>query len=130
MPAKPLDERELIDRISNAMGRAEVGDLTALTGGSSLAFSTTVDDVPVVLKVCPPGLEPVRNRDMLRQARAQKALQGTPVRTAQVLAEDAGEPPDVPPFPTTSTGSARWCATRSPRPAPSSLGTRAGGAPR
>ncbi len=52
----------------------------------------------IVVKVSPPGLDPVRNRDMLRQARVHKALEGSPVPVPTVLATDAGDPPDVPPF--------------------------------
>jgi aminoglycoside phosphotransferase (APT) family kinase protein len=66
---------------------------------SSLTFASTVEqpgqpDVPVVVKVAPPGLAPVRNRDVLRQARVLRALadqSGVPV--PQVLLTDAGSPP-------------------------------------
>ena len=48
----------------------------------------------MVVKVAPPGFEPVRNRDVLRQARVMTALHGTPgVRVPAVLFEDAGPPP-------------------------------------
>jgi aminoglycoside phosphotransferase (APT) family kinase protein len=76
-----------------------------LTGGtSSLTFllglsGVPADESPVVLKVAPPGLPPLRNRDVLRQARLQEALQGGPRRLApEVLFSDPGDPPDVPPF--------------------------------
>jgi aminoglycoside phosphotransferase (APT) family kinase protein len=47
-----------------------------------------------VLKVAPPGLPPVRNRDVLRQARVLRALHGAPgVRVPEVLLEDDGSPP-------------------------------------
>jgi aminoglycoside phosphotransferase (APT) family kinase protein len=52
-----------------------------------------------VLKVAPPGLAPVRNRDMLRQARVIGALHGRAgVAVPPLLFTDAGDPPDVPPL--------------------------------
>ena len=84
---------------------AVVGDVVPLTGGaSSLTFLTRVarpggEDVPVVLKVAPPGLPPVRNRDVLRQGTLMRALHGRPgVVVPEVLFEEAGAPPEVPPF--------------------------------
>jgi aminoglycoside phosphotransferase (APT) family kinase protein len=100
VPAKELDEAEFTDRLRRALPGRDVAPIEPLTGGaSSLTYSTVLDGRDkVAIKVCPPGLEPVRNRDMLRQARAQKALHGTAVPVPTVVAEDAGEPPDVPPF--------------------------------
>jgi aminoglycoside phosphotransferase (APT) family kinase protein len=100
MPAKPMDEAELTTRVGAALGH-EVEPVATLSGGaSSLVYSTTVKDSgdEVVVKACHPGLDPVRNRDMLRQARMHEALTGTAVPVPQVLATDAGDPPDVPPF--------------------------------
>ncbi|MYQ30695.1 phosphotransferase family protein [Streptomyces sp. SID4956] len=84
---------------------AEVTRVEPLTGGaSSLTFTAELDGVPeeqrkVVLKVAPPGLAPVRNRDVLRQARLMRALRDRPgVPVPPVYFEDAGDPPDVPPF--------------------------------
>jgi aminoglycoside phosphotransferase (APT) family kinase protein len=52
-----------------------------------------------VIKVAPPGLEPVRNRDVLRQARAVKAAMTIPgVRVPTILFEDGGDPPETPPL--------------------------------
>ena len=45
-----------------------------------------------------PGVPPVLNRDVLRQARLLRALQGTAVPVPEVLWEDAGDPPDEPPL--------------------------------
>src|SRR5581483_9524705 len=109
-PAAVTDEvtenalRELPARVRDAARRrwpdAELGTLDPLPGGiSSLTFAATLganDDADrrVVVKVAPPGLEPVRNRDVLRQARVMKALHDTPgVRVPDVLFEDAGSPP-------------------------------------
>ncbi|MEU9024964.1 phosphotransferase family protein [Actinomadura sp. NPDC048394] len=84
---------------------AEITGLAPLTGGaSSLTFvahlrSEGRQEERVVLKVAPPGLPPLRNRDVLRQARVMRALHGRPgVRVPPVLFEDPGEPPDTPPF--------------------------------
>lgn len=82
-----------------------VDDVQTLTGGqSSLTYTARVEGGPtpgqrIVLKVAPPGLEPVRNRDVARQARLMRALAGAPgVRVPTVYFEDDGAPPDVPPF--------------------------------
>jgi aminoglycoside phosphotransferase (APT) family kinase protein len=82
-----------------------VADVQPLTGGaSSLTYTALVIGGPVVgervvLKVAPAGLEPVRNRDVARQARLMRALAGAPgVRVPTVYFEDAGAPPEVSPF--------------------------------
>lgn len=82
-----------------------VRDIVTLEGGTvSLVYTASVVDGPpeherVVLKVAPPGLPPVRNRDVLRQARCMSALMDRPgVRVPPVLFTDAGEPDDIPPF--------------------------------
>jgi len=79
---------------------AEVEGIEPLPGGvSSLTFAATLrrpgdGERRVVIKVAPPGLEPVRNRDVLRQARAIAAVHGASgVRVPEVLAQDAGAPP-------------------------------------
>ena len=56
-------------------------DVRPLAGGaSSLSYRATVtwggDDRAVVVKVAPAGLEPTRNRDVLRQARVLRLLRG------------------------------------------------------
>ncbi len=78
---------------------AGVTDVTPLAGGaSSLTFAGTRDGRQVVVKVAPPGVEPVAHRDVLRQARVIKALAGSGVPVPEVLWEDAGDPPRVPPL--------------------------------
>ena len=67
-------------------------------GASSLTFAGDVGGRQAVVKVAPPGLPPVLNRDVLRQARLLRALAPTPVPVPEVLWEDAGEPPDIPPL--------------------------------
>jgi len=77
-----------------------VHDVRRLAGGaSSLTFAGTTDDSrQVVLKVAPPGVPPVLHRDVLRQARLLEALRGTAVPVPEVLWQDPGDPPDVPPL--------------------------------
>jgi aminoglycoside phosphotransferase (APT) family kinase protein len=79
---------------------AEVTAVAPLTGGaSSLTFTADLTGVPaahsrVVLKVAPPGLPPVRNRDVLRQGTLMAALHGRPgVPVPPFLFQDAGAPP-------------------------------------
>src|ERR1700733_4856091 len=92
-------------RVTDWRPGAVVRSVSPLTGGtSSLTFLVDLDGVeagetPVVLKVAPPGLAPLRNRDVLRQARLQKAVQrpGRPL-APDVLFSDPGDLPQVPPF--------------------------------
>ncbi len=83
---------------------ARITSITPLTGGaSSLTFTALLDGVDgvdrVVLKVAPPGLMPLRNRDVLRQGRLMRGLHGKPgVLVPPVYFEDAGDPPDAPPL--------------------------------
>jgi aminoglycoside phosphotransferase (APT) family kinase protein len=112
MTASQADETllaQLRDRVGQRVTGwrpgARVRGVSPLTGGtSSLTFLVELDGVaagetPVVLKVAPPGLAPLRNRDVLRQARLQRAVQGSGRPLAPgVLFSDPGDPPDVPPF--------------------------------
>jgi aminoglycoside phosphotransferase (APT) family kinase protein len=108
VPATPIDPAELQARADALIARARPGavvdPVNPLQGGtSSITYWTTVS-VPgaesdkVVLKVAPAGLDPVRNRDVLRQARILHALETTSVPVPRVLAEHPGAPPEVPPF--------------------------------
>ncbi len=96
--------RELPARVRAAARRrwpdADVGTLEPLPGGiSSLTYAATLHgageaDRRVVVKVAPPGLAPVRNRDVLRQARVMAAVHRAPgVLVPEVLAIDDGAPP-------------------------------------
>ena len=107
--ATDLDLADLARRVTAAAQEWAPGcvlsDVVALSGGqSSLTYTALVDGGPtagerVVLRVAPPGLEPVRNRDVARQARLMRALAGAPgVRVPTVYFEDDGAPPEVPPF--------------------------------
>jgi len=100
-----LEERlaELVDAWRPG---AAVTAVRPLEGGkSSLTYRIDVTAgrptvvEPIVVKMAPPGLPPTRNRDVLRQARAQRAVAQTGrVPVADVLFADAGAPPDVPPL--------------------------------
>ncbi|MFF4025473.1 phosphotransferase family protein [Nocardia elegans] len=97
---------QLAERATAAAARigAAVSGVRPLTGGtSSLTFVADLTaagaTLPVVLKVAPPGLDPVRNRDVLRQSRVMAALAQAPsVRVPAVLFDDEGRPPQIPPF--------------------------------
>lgn len=98
-----LDETDLLARADAAAQRhwpcARVGGLRRLHGGvSSLTLAADLDlpGAPlqqIVLKVAPPGLAPVRNRDVLRQARILRSLSAAGAVVPPVLFEDAGTPP-------------------------------------
>ena len=98
---------DLSDRIVKAVAEwrrdATLTSFEALPGGaSSLTFLAEIESESaerVVVKAAPPGLAPVRNRDVLRQARLLRALHGRAgVRVPAVLFDDPGDPPDTPPF--------------------------------
>jgi aminoglycoside phosphotransferase (APT) family kinase protein len=103
-----IDADEILRRATAAARRAHPGadvcGLRRLEGGvSSLTYAATMrtggTERPVVLKVAPPGLAPVRNRDVLRQAQALRSLAGLdgfPV--PEVEFTDPGLPPEVPPL--------------------------------
>ena len=88
-----------LDELRGRLAVIDVANLAPLAGGaSSLTFSGERDGHAVVIKVAPPGVEPVAHRDVLRQARVMKALAGSRVPVPQVLWEDVGSPPDTPPL--------------------------------
>jgi aminoglycoside phosphotransferase (APT) family kinase protein len=90
-----LDPGELASRLRSA----GVVDVRPLSGGaSSLTFAARMGERRVVVKVAPPGVPPVHNRDVLRQARLIRALGATAVPVPEILHEDIGEPPAVPPL--------------------------------
>jgi aminoglycoside phosphotransferase (APT) family kinase protein len=78
---------------------AGVTALRPLTGGaSSLTYAAECAGRPVVVKVAPAGVAPTGHRDVLRQARIIRALGPTGVPVPEVVFEDAGQPPAVPPL--------------------------------
>lgn len=104
-----LDLRDLQARATSAAQvwhpGCEVTGLVSMEGGTvGLVYAAAIaagppDHATVVLKVAPPGLPPLRNRDVLRQARCIGALDGQPgVGVPPLLFTDAGEPDDIPPF--------------------------------
>jgi aminoglycoside phosphotransferase (APT) family kinase protein len=106
-------EDTLVERIGRAAARwspgTSVESWEAVTkGSSSLTFSVVLDRtgasgggdrVSTYVKVAPPGLEPIRNRDVLRQAALidQLHCEGS-VPVARVIFDDPGSPPEDPPF--------------------------------
>jgi aminoglycoside phosphotransferase (APT) family kinase protein len=103
----PLPE-ELARRATAAVATRVAGGAVAqveplLGGSSSLTYQGRLvgpsGEQRVVIKVAPPGLPPVRNRDVLRQARVLDVLAAHPaVRVPEVFGTDAGAPPEVPPL--------------------------------
>jgi aminoglycoside phosphotransferase (APT) family kinase protein len=98
VPATEIDIVQLQDRLAP---RGVTG-LRALSGGaSSLTYTgllSSAGDRRVVVKVAPPGVPPVLNRDVLRQARLVRLLYPTDVPVPEVMWEDSGDPPAVPPL--------------------------------
>jgi aminoglycoside phosphotransferase (APT) family kinase protein len=89
----------LLDQVTERLAPQRISELRPLPGGaSSLTFVGKRGDQRVVIKVAPPGVPPVAHRDVLRQARIIRSLGPTPVPVPQLLLEDAGDPPDVPPL--------------------------------
>jgi aminoglycoside phosphotransferase (APT) family kinase protein len=98
MPAIEVDIRDLTERLT-PIGVTGIQPLQG--GASSLTFLGALggdNSRRVVIKVAPPGVPPVLNRDVLRQARLLRALHPTEVPVPEVLWEDAGDPPEVPPL--------------------------------
>ncbi len=88
-----------VDDLRRRLAVAEIADVTALAGGaSSLTFRGMRFGRQVVIKVAPPGVEPVAHRDVLRQAHIIEALAGTKVPVPEVVWEDPGAPPQTPPL--------------------------------
>jgi aminoglycoside phosphotransferase (APT) family kinase protein len=96
MPAGELQVTDLEERLAPL----RIAAVRPLAGGaSSLTFTGTIaGERRVVIKVAPPGVVPTLNRDVLRQARLLRALHGTAVAVPEVLWEDPGNPPEVPPL--------------------------------
>ncbi|MCF8587325.1 phosphotransferase family protein [Gordonia liuliyuniae] len=87
--------------LSTACPGVRLVGLDPLTGGaSSLTYIARLDGADdVVVKVAPPGFEPVRNRDVLRQAALMRALTDHGgVRVPGVVFAGAGGGLDSPPF--------------------------------
>lgn len=88
-----------LDELRRRLAAAGVTDVTALAkGASSFTFRGAQSRRPVVIKLAPPGVQPIAHRDVLRQARILKALAATRVPVPEVLWEDRGDPPVIPPL--------------------------------
>jgi aminoglycoside phosphotransferase (APT) family kinase protein len=89
----------LLAQLTERLSSRYVSALEPLTGGaSSLTYAGQRGNRRVVVKVAPPGVPPAAHRDVLRQARILRALAATPVPVPELLFEDPGDPPDVPPL--------------------------------
>jgi NAD(P)-dependent dehydrogenase (short-subunit alcohol dehydrogenase family)/aminoglycoside phosphotransferase (APT) family kinase protein len=106
---RQLAIEDLTDRVTRIAQAADpscgVSQVLPMPGGvSSLTFSATLSyagspPMDVIIKVAPRGLPPVANRDVLRQARVLRVLRDAAgVRVPVVLMEDAGDPPETPPW--------------------------------
>ncbi|ORV92151.1 acyl-CoA dehydrogenase [Mycobacterium interjectum] len=88
-----------LEELRRRLAAADVVGVAPLAGGaSSLTFRGERHGRAVVIKVAPPGVEPVAHRDVLRQARIMKALAASRVPVPEVVWEDPGDPPDTPPL--------------------------------
>jgi aminoglycoside phosphotransferase (APT) family kinase protein len=103
-PGTGLRDR-LAAAVADTYGDAgRIVDLVVLAGGRSgethrLTIDTGRGPFDLVVKVAPAGLAPVRNRDVLRQARLLRALAPVDgVAVPAVAFEDPGAPPGVPPL--------------------------------
>jgi aminoglycoside phosphotransferase (APT) family kinase protein len=96
----------LADRVAAALqagwpGAAVLGIDRLHGGASSLTYRARLAGGPAadaVVKAAPAGLAPVRNRDVLRQARLLTELAGSAVKVPAVWACDPGDPPECPPL--------------------------------
>src|ERR1700760_4918272 len=88
-----------LDELRLRLAAPGVADVAPLAGGaSSLTFRGARAGRAVVVKVAPPGVEPVAHRDVLRQARIIKALAATRVPVPELLWQARGNPPHTPPL--------------------------------
>jgi aminoglycoside phosphotransferase (APT) family kinase protein len=88
-----------VDLLQARLRAVEVTDLRPLVGGaSSLTFVGSMQGKAVVVKVAPPGVRPTLHRDVLRQAQVLRALGSSNVPVPEVLLQDVGDPPEVPPL--------------------------------
>jgi aminoglycoside phosphotransferase (APT) family kinase protein len=89
----------LLAQLAERLSSRDVSAVTPLQGGaSSLTYVGRCADRPVVVKVAPPGVRPIAHRDVVRQARIIRTLAATSVPVPEVLFDDPGDPPDVPPL--------------------------------
>ncbi|APE13985.1 acyl-CoA dehydrogenase [Mycobacterium sp. WY10] len=90
---------ELLDELQTRLAPTGISGLQPLAGGaSSLTFAGELAGHRIVVKVAPPGHAPIAHRDVLRQAKIIRALAPAEVPVPEILFEDAGEPPEIPPL--------------------------------
>ena len=93
-----LTEAQL-DDLERRLESLGVTGVRPLPGGaSSVTFAGLLGERRVVVKVAPPGVAPTLNRDVLRPARIIQILGPSEVPVPEVLVEEPGDPPDVPPL--------------------------------
>jgi hypothetical protein len=83
----------LLVQLAERLASRDVSALEPLPGvASSLTYVGRCADRPVVVKVAPPGVRAIAHRDLLRQARAIRALAATPPvsELATVYREELG----------------------------------------
>ncbi|BCO39203.1 aminoglycoside phosphotransferase [Mycobacterium paraintracellulare] len=107
--ATSLDEDELRDRLAAGLAGLgarlhELSLLPAAAGGGNSGITCLARasggglGERLIVKVAPPGLEPVRNRDVMRQARLLRALgRDGRVPVPDVVLISPGDPPALPP---------------------------------
>src|ERR1700756_509255 len=89
----------LLAQLAGRLASRDVSAVTPLPGGaSSLTYVGRCADRAGVVKVAPPGGEPIGHRDALRPGRVIRALATARVPVPEVLFDDPGDPPDVPPL--------------------------------
>src|SRR6202012_103269 len=89
----------LLAQLAGRLASRDVSAVTSLPGGaSSLTYVGRCSDRPVGVKGAPPRGRPTAHRAVLRQARVIRALAATSVPVPEVLFDDPGDPPDVPPL--------------------------------
>jgi aminoglycoside phosphotransferase (APT) family kinase protein len=90
---------EQFDDLERRLSSLGISGIHPLPGGaSSVTLKGLRDGRRVVVKVAPPGVAPILHRDVLRQARIIRTLGASGVPVPEVLLEDAGAPPAVPPL--------------------------------
>jgi aminoglycoside phosphotransferase (APT) family kinase protein len=102
------DAHELTERLLVHLRRRDSAEsITSLQGlpgglsGITYLVSTQSSEGPrrLVVKVAPAGVEPTKNRDVLRQARILEFLGGrADIPVPRLLFTDPGRPPAIPPF--------------------------------
>ncbi|HEY3716430.1 MAG TPA: phosphotransferase family protein [Jatrophihabitantaceae bacterium] len=107
-PQELESDSDLTARVADSLARwapeARLVSMSAVGAGSSgRTFTVRLErdgpDKHVYVKAAPAGLQPIRNRDVVRQARLLRLLsERTSIPVPPVLHVEPGQPPAVPPF--------------------------------